>query len=271
MTSDTLVMGSTPNESLWLQVHWVSPLMTLIFWIVSVSWGLSTTPSYRYLNTYNPTISEATSHPYQQDTISYPALCGACAAFWIVVVAAVEFSLKRHDVTNRLFYIRLANLSLGCLEAVLLSIAATNLIKFNVGYLRPNFAAMCQPVLKADNTYECTSPPSKFQAAMISFPSGHASTGATTGLYTTIYLLWTLYCRARPANISPKAMIWCRQTLFIPSLLPVFLAFTVAVTRVTDWKHHTIDITMGTLIGFFFACVTAFRVLSIVIASDNSL
>ncbi|KDO35430.1 hypothetical protein SPRG_00278 [Saprolegnia parasitica CBS 223.65] len=251
------------ERSLWIEVQWVSPLMTFVFWVAAVTWGLLTSPSYRYLDTYNPTISEATSHPHQHSTISYVMACVASAIFWLVVVLAVEFGLHRTGANRREFYVRLVNLSLGCLEAVLLTIAAANLIKFNVGALRPNFAAVCAPVLSADNkTYTCTTPRSTYEASMISFPSGHTATTAATALYTTIYLLWTLYCRDPPANATPRAMAWCRQALFFPALLPLGLAMAVAVSRVTDWQHHTIDITMGTLLGYLAACLSAFRVLA---------
>ncbi|OQR92845.1 hypothetical protein ACHHYP_03155 [Achlya hypogyna] len=258
------------GSNLWLELQWVSPVITFVLWLVSVTWGLTTSPSYRYLETYNPTISEATSHPKLHDTISYGAACAASAVFWLVVVTAVEFALHRTGSTPRAFYVRLTNLSLGCLEAVLLTIAASNVIKFNVGYLRPNFASVCQAALTSNNTYACTTPRSTFEAAMISFPSGHTSTTAATGLYTTIYLLWTLYVRQRPSCVSPRTMEWCRQALFVPALLPLALAFTVAVTRVTDWKHHTVDITMGTVIGYVVAALTAFRVLVVVTKDDSS-
>ncbi|OQR92844.1 hypothetical protein ACHHYP_03156 [Achlya hypogyna] len=246
--------------SLLSDVQWVSPLLSAVLVGISAAWAVTVTPSRRYLDTYNPTISEATSHPELPDTVSYGALVGYCVLVWFAAVGLVEGCLHRRTGTPRDVVVRVVNLSLGCIEAICLAVAVTTVTKMLVGYLRPNFAALCAPDLVGNATYLCSASPSVYEASMVSFPSAHACTGTACGLYSTMYLLWTLYVRPRPNSISAASMAWCRQVLFVPTLLPVVLAGAVSVSRVTDFKHHTVDITMGTLLGLMFAALTAVRV-----------
>ncbi|CAK4678819.1 hypothetical protein LEN26_020338 [Aphanomyces euteiches] len=245
------------QKPLWIEVQWISPLISIIVWASIAGWALSIAPNSRYLDTYNPKISEATSHPFHHDTISYGLLLGLAAAVGVIVPFVVECFVERHPMSKRQFYITLVNLWLGCLEAVLLTIATTEAIKFNVGFLRPNFASVCQPRLVNGSTYECTTNPSEYHKSMVSFPSGHASTGTAVGWYTSLYLLWNLYHRHE--GIPSQARAICQQALFLPALAPFLLALAVSVSRVTDFKHHTIDITMGTVLGLVFASVVFFR------------
>ncbi|RQM28036.1 hypothetical protein B5M09_000322 [Aphanomyces astaci] len=249
--------GPAKAVPLWKEVQWISPLISIIVWAIVAGWSLRTSPSPRYYHTYNPTISETTTHPLHEDTISYPLLIGLSAAIGIVVPVVLEFTLQ-HSALKRHFYVTLVNLWLGVLETVLLTIAATELIKFSVGYLRPNFAAVCQPTLVNATSYECSVASQVFEKSMLSFPSGHSSTGTAAGWYTTIYALWTIY--ARESRVTPRTAALCRQLLFLPALVPFLLALAVSVTRVTDFKHHAVDVTMGTLLGLVFGSLVFIRV-----------
>ncbi|ETW07758.1 hypothetical protein H310_02199 [Aphanomyces invadans] len=241
---------------LWQDVQWISPLVSMIVWASIAGWAVQTSPNPRYYNTYNPTISEATTHPFHDDTVSYPLLVGLSGAISVVVPVVLEFTFQ-HAVSRRQFYVTLVNVLLGAVEAVLLTIATTELIKFSVGYLRPNFASVCQPRL-VNATYQCSVDSNKFEKSMVSFPSGHASTGTAAGWYATIYALWTIF--HRPSSLTTRTTSICRQALFLPALAPFLFALGVSVTRVTDFKHHTVDVTMGTLLGLIFASLVFVRV-----------
>ncbi|KAF0682594.1 Aste57867_25301 [Aphanomyces stellatus] len=243
----------------WKEVQWVSPLITAIIYAIITIVTQMGHPNDRYLKSFNLSMSETTSHAYHEDTVSYPLLCGMSAVVWIVYCVVLEYLLQRDA---KKFRIHMATLMLGCLEAVLLTIAVTSAIKTSVGFLRPNFASVCKPILQANGSYVCSVAASEYEKSMISFPSGHASTGTAAGFFTTLYALWTLYFRAPAA--ADRDLSFVRQVCFLPALAPTLLALTVSVSRVTDFKHHTIDITMGTLLGLLFASVTFVRVLAAV-------
>lgn len=77
-----------------------------------------------------------------------------------------------------------------------------------------------------------------------SFPSGHAS--ITT--YTAMFMIW--YLQKRLPTI---------QSMFLVPLFQVILALFVSlcsVSRVTDNRHHWIDVIGGVILGAIFAIYT---------------
>lgn len=77
-----------------------------------------------------------------------------------------------------------------------------------------------------------------------SFPSGHASIST----YAALFMIWYLQCRV------PKI-----QSLFIVPFIQIILALIVSlcsVSRVTDNRHHWIDVIGGVILGAVFAIYT---------------
>jgi phosphatidate phosphatase len=95
--------------------------------------------------------------------------------------------------------------------------------------------------------YECTNKePSPYQMRDVSrsFPSGHACIST----YAALFMIWYLQCRL------PKI-----QSLFIVPFIQVVLALIVSlcsVSRVTDNRHHWVDVIGGVILGTIFAIYT---------------
>jgi phosphatidate phosphatase len=79
----------------------------------------------------------------------------------------------------------------------------------------------------------------------LSFPSGHSSFSMYSMLYFAIYL--------------QKRMDWDGSKLLKHTLqfLAIAAAVFVAMTRISDYKHHWSDVLSGLIIGTIVACVTA--------------
>ncbi|WKX95144.1 hypothetical protein Q1695_011977 [Nippostrongylus brasiliensis] len=120
--------------------------------------------------------------------------------------------------------------------------------KYTIGRQRPHFMDVCRPNIgyKTCNNpdeyitnFTCTGPnPKLIHEAQLSFYSGHSAFSFYAAWFTSLYLQARLY---RP--------------LFSRLLLPViqfslfFGASYVALTRVSDYKHHWSDVLVGALVG----------------------
>jgi len=139
-----------------------------------------------------------------------------------------------------------------------LTYTSTEVIKVAVGRLRPNFLSVCQPLT---TSYNCTADPYLFQTSYVclgrdsdvndsrkSFPSGHSS----YALYAATFFI--LYLHGR-----------CAWSLWSALLRPVVYAISftaavlVALSRVSDNKHHWSDVLSGGVIGVVMASLVACR------------
>ena len=156
----------------------------------------------------------------------------------------------------------------------------TDLSKFRIGRLRPHFLTICNPnyannasICKDENHYEhfvdgnemdiCqdlainVTTPKMLREARLSFMSGHAS----FSFYCATFLI--LYLQARLNKFPESSLGFVNITRQILKVLRPFmqfgffiLAFWIALTRVSDYFHHPLDITMGSLVGIGFAVAT---------------
>jgi len=142
-----------------------------------------------------------------------------------------------------------------------LNVFITDLGKYSIGRLRPNFIDICKPDLSVLNCHEvnpyqyidnvtCNNPDErKVRAARLSFPSGHQSFSA----YTMIYLV--LYLQAR--MIWPMGGLLTKHVLQFTALV---LTIWTGFTRVADHKHHWSDVLAGFILGAVVATVTAYAI-----------
>lgn len=141
---------------------------------------------------------------------------------------------------------------LGLCTTMTLTLALTHTLKVSVGRLRPDFLDRCQP---REGTVDppigllsisevCTQTDmSILRDGSKSFPSGHSSETFAGLTYLALYF-------------AGKLRVFDRQGRSIKGfiiLLPVLGAAMVAVSRLDDYRHHWQDITVGALIGIFFA------------------
>lgn len=148
---------------------------------------------------------------------------------------------------NAIFYF-----GFGCLCSQLV----TDIGKYCVGRLRPNFLDAC----KSSHTclpseehlyivdYTCYGNPDKVKDGRLSFPSGHSS----FAFYTMVYLCLYLQFRFR----------WRRSPLLRPfmQLIAILIAYYTALSRISDHKHHWSDVLGGGLLGTIVAFCICFAV-----------
>jgi len=169
-----------------------------------------------------------------------------------------ETSTQRVQITELLqtYYYSVTNFLFGFYTCSLL----TNIIKHAAGRLRPNFIDVCQPTRCLNNGTsillqfyvsepECTSDDLDAIAdSRRSFPSGHSSCAFYIFVFTAIYLQQTL-----SRSCFAKCLL-----LPLAQATSLLLAVLVAVSRVSDNKHHPTDVlagaTLGTLFAYFVTC-----------------
>uniref|UniRef100_A0A914KLR4 Phosphatidic acid phosphatase type 2/haloperoxidase domain-containing protein n=1 Tax=Meloidogyne incognita TaxID=6306 RepID=A0A914KLR4_MELIC len=141
--------------------------------------------------------------------------------------------------------------------AILATLIFTSLTKFSVGRLRPNFLAICDPLIngKEKEAHFCSLPenqhfyvenytcgnasnPSLIFEGRLSFFSGHSSLSMCAAVFTALYL----HCRLKPLF---------NYVVVIPLLQICVLstAMFIAYTRIRDNLHHWSDIFVGMATG----------------------
>ena len=152
----------------------------------------------------------------------------------------------------------------------------TDISKFTIGRLRPHFLSICQPdygrVCKEENglyqhfvtgneTEICQglngeTTEKMLHEARLSFMSGHSSLSFYCATFLIIYLQARLNkiqqsssCRGNIAKVLKVLRPFIQFGLFM-------LAFWIALTRISDYFHHPLDVIMGSLVGIGFAIVT---------------
>jgi len=200
-------------------------------------------------------------------TLNYPAIDSANVTFpsGLLVHSNVTFPLflmatiaifrprvqpKYHDVHSALC---MTLTSIGMTQFY------TNMIKYYVGRLRPNFYALCQFNI---TTLECAADQSHIFEARSSFPSGHSSL-SFCGMGC---LVWFFLGRSGIGKVSNKCSYgeekgakrpfyerqWTDNKFgIVAAFLPWMYASFVASSRLVDNWHHPSDILAGTLIGIF--------------------
>ncbi|XP_061388277.1 putative phosphatidate phosphatase [Musca vetustissima] len=204
-------------------------------------------------------------YPLHKDTVSHRQLYGIGVALPVVMIVVI--ALMENFVLN-------SRPSKKCIRAWLMvhvsllpylfGFAAERLLKeigkFSVGRLRPFFFAVCQPLLDDETTcdwemnhgiyiqnYTCRGLQNSNSRLInygmrTSFPSGHTSLTC----YSMIFCVYYLQRFGRSLRHYRT-----NYGLFVPLLQfgAVLWAWFVAISRVTDYKHHVSDVLAGCLLG----------------------
>lgn len=148
---------------------------------------------------------------------------------------------------------------LAVAQALLLTVAVTDTIKVATAFPRPNFFAYCnyagyRDALASGNfsAYNkataanaigrislCQAPEADVHEAQLSFPSGHASISFAGMTLAALFLRHALLV-ARGAHVTLPALL---------AASPLILAAWIAITRVRDRFHNTVDVLCGAVIG----------------------
>ncbi|XP_074834374.1 phospholipid phosphatase 2 [Carettochelys insculpta] len=196
---------------------------------------------------------DSISYPYRPDTITHGLMAGVTITCTVVIISMGEAWL----VYNKHLYSKSEyNNYLAAIYKVVgtflfggaVSQSLTDLAKYMLGRLRPNFLAVCDPdwakvncssYVQLENV--CRGDARNVTESRLSFYSGHSS----FGMYCMVFL--ALYIQAR---LSGK---WAR--LLRPTVQFFLIAFAIFVgyTRVSDYKHHWSDVLVGLLQGALVA------------------
>ncbi|XP_016298934.1 phospholipid phosphatase 2 [Sinocyclocheilus anshuiensis] len=194
---------------------------------------------------------ETIRYPYRPDTISHKMMAAVTISCSIIIITSGEACLV---YTKRLYSNSDFNQYAAALYKVVgtflfgacVSQSLTDMAKYTIGRLRPNFIAVCAPEVCEGYTLEinCTGSFRNVTESRLSFYSGHSS----FGMYCMLFL--ALYVQARMASK------WAR--LLRPTIQFFLVAFAIYVgyTRVSDYKHHWSDVVVGLLQGALIAVLT---------------
>ncbi|CAJ0605817.1 unnamed protein product [Cylicocyclus nassatus] len=216
---------------------------------------------------------ESIRYPYLKDTVSTAVLGAGGIAIGLVTIIATEvirLILERNYTDEFLSYrlccceIHRIFVRLYCfIGYFLLGFIFEQLLvdigKYTIGRHRPHFMDVCRPDIGYDT---CTSPEQYvtnftctgddqhlIKESKLSFFSGHSAFSFYVAWFCSLYLRARFY---RPVF----------SRLFVPAIqfLLLGLAGWVALTRVSDYKHHWSDVLVGTIIGSVVGILMALHV-----------
>jgi diacylglycerol diphosphate phosphatase/phosphatidate phosphatase len=127
---------------------------------------------------------------------------------------------------------------LGILQGQAITFFVTSLLKVLAGRPRPDYLAR----LKTPGVSHVDLREGRF-----SFPSGHASISFCAMTFLFFYLSGKLHL------FGPHTHQAFWKVLL--ALSPMVISLLIAVSRTMDYHHHFADITAGSVIGIFGACV----------------
>lgn len=187
------------------------------------------------------------SHPFaEQETVSNGALLvySYFVPFFTIILFSLVLADGKHK--NYLIYISLLGLTFTWLSTSLL----TNYLKNWFGRHRPDFLARCVPHPDTPlNTLVyavdvCTSTDyAKLYDGFRTTPSGHSSESFAGLGFLSFWLCGQLLTE------YPETGSW-RKAL---AILPLVAASVIALSRTEDYRHHFVDVLLGSAIGFFNA------------------
>ncbi|KAL3231183.1 Diacylglycerol pyrophosphate phosphatase 1 [Nakaseomyces bracarensis] len=162
----------------------------------------------------------------------------------VILVIWVLFADPRHRY--HLLYISMLGLVFSWFSCSLF----TNYIKNWVGRLRPDFLARCQPRvdIPEDRYYTidevCTT--EDYYTLLDGFrttPSGHASESFAGLGYLYYWICGQLLTEVKSTGL------WRKTIAFAPLLI----ASLIALSRTQDYRHHFVDVVIGSVLGMLFA------------------
>lgn len=128
------------------------------------------------------------------------------------------------------------------LTAIGISEFVTQVFKFYVGRLRPNFYEMCG-FDKA--TLQCTNGEEMEMEARMSFPSGHSSLSFCGMMALVLFFIGRVGLGRGGKQYSLVGF----QVKVLLSFVPLLFSFWCATSRLVDHWHHPSDIIAGSILG----------------------
>lgn len=197
-------------------------------WYLADGWMNSTIYSYPRIDPTFPTWSLF--------------IVGSCETLIVLIVRLlmmiVDMIFAKKNKIHKLFDLLgdLHHFYLSVVIAMAICLVVTNSIKVLVGSPRPNYMELCNP----DINGICQETKEDVFKRIRSFPSGHSSSSFTfLGAFS-----WYLIGKFGIFQKNGKSVI-----KLIIALLPMVLSMWIAISRIYEYWHRTIDVTAGILIG----------------------
>ncbi|SCV99480.1 LAFE_0A04082g1_1 [Lachancea fermentati] len=166
----------------------------------------------------------------------------------VPVITITLFTLVVADSRHK-FYLMYTSL-LGLILSWLTTILVTDYLKNWIGRPRPDFLARCKPRADAPlNVYVTakevctTSNISRLMDGFRSTPSGHSSESFAGLGYLYLWLCGQLLTE------NPRVGAWRKCV----AGLPLLGAATIALSRTEDYRHHFVDVVLGSALGMLIA------------------
>lgn len=189
------------------------------------------------------------SHPYaEHQRVSNHELFLYCLVVPFVMISVALLVSTRREKRVGVTYVSL----LGLIVAVFLTSVVTDVLKNFFGRLRPDFLARCVPkpgtptdVLVLAKDVCTTTKHGRLLDGFRTTPSGHSSLSFAGLGYLSLWLSGQLVV-ASPAVGSWRVVV---------AWIPAFGAALIALSRTMDYRHHFVDVTIGSALGMTIATV----------------
>lgn len=223
-------------------------LLCVLFFLINIP-IYHADPFQRQFYVNDPTLS----HPHATtQRVNENALLAYSLALPGIVIIVVTLLIADPKHKVYLLYVSLLGLILSWTFTSLL----TDYLKNWIGRPRPDFIARCKPkkgtpldtlVTAADVCMTKNLP--RLMDGFRSTPSGHSSESFAGLGYLYLWLSGQLLTE------NPKVGYWRS----IVAYGPLIGAATIAISRTEDYRHHFVDVLLGSLIGLVIAYKTYFR------------
>ncbi|ODV82076.1 acid phosphatase/Vanadium-dependent haloperoxidase [Suhomyces tanzawaensis NRRL Y-17324] len=256
LNSDNLLDRATfgldiNKESFWYKLlTWRATdvvLIAVLYFIYIVTYDLAPFERQFYVN--DLTIS----HPFaEHERVDGTQLM--LYAVWIPLAIIVAAGLVFTKPKNKVYVTYVAVVGLGV--STFTTSVLTDLLKNYIGRHRPDFLSRCVP--KPDTPKDvlvfakdvCTTKNLELlRDGFRTTPSGHSSLSFSGLLYLSLFLAGQLV-------VTNKYVGAWRTVL---CALPTVGAALIALSRTEDYRHHFVDILIGSTIGIIIAIWTYFR------------
>lgn len=177
----------------------------------------------------------------------------SCILPLTIILVTTKFR-RTNNVNLNNFHVLQISL-LGLFVSLSVNGVITDILKNWIGRPRPDFLARCGPTpTTPSNTYVgvevCTAPLGQMYLldGGKSTPSGHASLSFAGLFYLYLWIVGQFKLRR-------ESYLW--QHLF--AFIPIILASYIGLSRTQDYRHHFLDIILGSGVGISVAVVVYFR------------
>ncbi|EDK40090.2 hypothetical protein PGUG_04188 [Meyerozyma guilliermondii ATCC 6260] len=189
------------------------------------------------------------SHPFaEHERVTNHELFVYCLLVPFVMICVASIVSARRGSRASVTYISL----LGLIIAVFLTSVATDILKNFFGRLRPDFLARCEPaagtptdILVLAKDVCTTKNKGRLLDGFRTTPSGHSSLSFAGLGYLSLWLSGQLVVA------SPNVGSW----RIVVAWVPAFGAALIALSRTMDYRHHFVDVTLGSILGMVISFV----------------